>query len=58
MAASAEMLWHVRIQTADQIINHIRAKANLAPSPAEGPEAFLERTARDLRNQARFVERR
>jgi len=41
-----------RINAADQIVAHIQAKGEIAPEPGEGPETFLERIARSLRDTA------
>ena len=41
-----------RMNAADQIVAHIQAKGEIAPEPDEGPETFLERIARSLRDTA------
>jgi uncharacterized RDD family membrane protein YckC len=48
----------VRLNSADQIVLHIRNKAGIGPDAGEGPETFLERIARGLRDQARFAQTR
>lgn len=40
-----------RLHAADQIVQHIANKSEMAPAPNEGPETFLERVAGALRNQ-------
>ena len=40
-----------RLHAADQIVDHIQKKAQIASAPDEGPETFLERIARALRDQ-------
>jgi hypothetical protein len=50
-----ELQGFVRLNAADQIIAHLRQKANIGPEPDEGPETFLERMARTLRDQQHLM---
>lgn len=45
---------YVRLSAADQIVTHLRNKAGIVPEPEEGPESFLERIARALRDHAQY----
>ncbi|MBV8205293.1 MAG: RDD family protein [Acidobacteria bacterium] len=48
-----ELQGFVRMKAADQILAHLREKTGISPEPGEGPEAFLERMARTLRDRGR-----
>lgn len=44
----------VRLNAADQIVAHLHNKGNVSPQEGEGPETFLERIARTLRDHAQY----